>query len=142
MSTKQTWKGIWAVVAGLLFIIIVTTLVDIVLHVVGIYPPMGEPMTDGLAVIASSYRLLISIAGAWLTARLAPARPMKYALILGVVGTILGIFGVIQTWNLGLGPRWYAISLAVLALPQCWFGGWLREKQVRGTTAAATVPAS
>src|SRR5688572_11109203 len=132
MNTKQTWKSIWAVVAGLLFIIIVTTVVDIVLHVVGVHPPMGEPMTDGLAIIASLYRLVIGIAGAWLTARLAPEHPMKYALILGVVGTILGIFGVIQTWNLGLGPRWYPISLAALAIPQCWFGGWLRERQLRG----------
>ena len=32
MSAKQTWKSIWAVMAGLLFIIIVTTLVDIVLE--------------------------------------------------------------------------------------------------------------
>ena len=131
MSAKQTWKGIWAVVAGLLFIIIVTTLVDIVLHVVRVYPPMGEPMTDGLAVIASAYRLVIGIAGAWLTARLAPEHPLKYAFILGVVGTVLGIFGIVQTWNLGLAPRWYSISLAVLALPQCCFGGWLRERQMQ-----------
>ena len=142
MKPNQTWKRIWAVVAGLLFIIIVTTLVDIILHIVHVYPPMGEPMSDGLAVIASSYRLLISVAGAWLTARLAPARPMKSALILGVVGTVLGIFGVIQTWNLGLGPRWYPISLAVLAIPQCWFGGWLRERQLAHSASTAPVPAT
>lgn len=131
MNANRTWKSIWAVVAGVLFIVIATTLVDIVLHLIGVYPPMGEPMTDALAVLASSYRLILSIAGAWLTARLAPERPMKYALILGVVGTILGLFGVIQTWNLGLGPRWYPISLAALAIPQCWFGGWLREQQLQ-----------
>jgi len=131
MNAKRTWKSVGAVVAGLFFIIIVTTLVDVILHIVHVYPPVGEPMTDALAVIASSYRLVISIAGAWLTARLAPERPMKHALILGLVGTVLGTLGVIQTWNLGLGPRWYPISLAVLAIPQCWFGGWLRERQLQ-----------
>ena len=119
------WKSIWAVVAGVLFIIVVTTLVDLVLHAVGVYPPTGQPMTDRLAVLATAYRVVISVGGAWLTAKLAPEKPMKHALILGVVGTGLGLIGVIATWNLGLRPRWYAIALAVLAIPQCWAGGKL-----------------
>lgn len=39
-------KSIWAVVAGVLFIIAVMTLVDIVLHVTGIFPSMDQPITD------------------------------------------------------------------------------------------------
>ena len=118
-------RSIWAVVAGVLVIIVVTTLVDIVLHMTNVYPPMGKPLNDALALLATAYRLIISIGGAWLTARLAPDRPMKHAMILGVVGTVLGTVGVVATWNLGLGPRWYAIALAVLAIPQCWAGGKL-----------------
>jgi hypothetical protein len=34
-------KSIWAVVAGVLVIIVVTTLVDIVLHATGVFPPMN-----------------------------------------------------------------------------------------------------
>lgn len=120
-------KSFWAVAAGVLFIIVVTTLVDVVLHVTHVYPPMNQPIGDGLALLATSYRIVISVAGAWLTARLAPANPMKHALILGVVGTILGLVGLIATWNAGLGPRWYPIALAVLAIPQCWAGGRLYE---------------
>ena len=118
-------KSIWAVVAGVLFIVVVTTLVDILLHAVSIYPPQGVPLTDGLALLATAYRFVISVAGAWITAKLAPHGPMKHAMVLGVVGTCLGLVGVFATWNLGLGPRWYPISLAVLAIPQCWLGGWL-----------------
>jgi hypothetical protein len=137
MNPKQSWKSIGAVVAGLIFIILVTTLVDVLLHVVRIYPAMGEPMGDGLAVLASSYRLVIGIAGAYLTARLSPGRPMRDALVLGCVGTVLGVMGVVMTWNMGLGPRWYPISLAVVAIPQCWFGGWLREWQVKSLAPVA-----
>ena len=118
-------KSIWAVVAGVLFIIVVTTLVDICLHAVGVYPPQGVPLTDALALLATAYRVVISVAGAWITAKLAPSNPMKHAMVLGLVGTILGCAGVVATWNLGLGPRWYAITLAVLAIPQCWLGGKL-----------------
>jgi len=127
IMNKTTLKSVWAVVAGVLFIIIVTTIVDIVLHVAKVFPPMDQPINDALALLASSYRLVISIAGAYLTAKLAPDRPLRHALILGCVGVVLGLVGVVATWNLGLGPRWYPISLVVLAMPQCWAGGRLYE---------------
>jgi uncharacterized membrane protein (DUF485 family) len=120
-------QSIWAVVAGVLVIVVASTLADIVLHALGVFPPMNQPINDSLALLATSYRVVISIGGAWLTARLAPDKPLKHAMILGVVGTVLGLVGVAATWNAGLGPRWYAIALAVLAIPQCWVGGKLYE---------------
>lgn len=122
-------RSIWAVVAGVLVIIVVTTLVDIVLHAARVFPPMDQPINNALALLATSYRLVISIGGAWLTARLAPEKPMKHALILGCVGVVLGLVGVVATWNMGLGPRWYPILLTVLAIPQCWAGGRIYEMQ-------------
>jgi hypothetical protein len=120
-------KSIWAVVAGVLFIIVVTTIVDLVLHLTGVYPGVGEPLSDQLAVLATAYRVVIGIAGGWLTARLAPQAPMKHAMILGYVGTALGIVGVLATWNKGLGPAWYPIALAALAIPQSFAGGKIFE---------------
>jgi hypothetical protein len=125
----MTRRSVWAVVAGVLFIIVVTTLVDIVLHKVHVFPPMDQPIGDRLGLLATSYRIVISVAGAWLTAKLAPAKPMKHALILGLVGVVLGLAGLAATWNLGLGPHWYPIALVVLALPQCWLGGRIYEMQ-------------
>jgi hypothetical protein len=120
-------RSIWAVVAGVLVIIVVTTLVDVVLHAAGVYPPWNQPIGDRLAALATAYRIVISIGGAWLTARLAPDKPMQHALILGGVGVVLGLIGVITTWNRGMGPHWYPIALVVLAIPQCWLGGRLYE---------------
>ncbi|HWA57032.1 MAG TPA: hypothetical protein VG692_07250 [Gemmatimonadales bacterium] len=122
-------KSVWAVIAGVLVVIVVTTLVDILLHVAGVYPPMGEPLTDGLSMLATAYRIPISIGGAYLTAKLAPNRPLRHAMYLGILGLVLGTVGVIATWNKGLGPRWYPIALAVLSIPQCWIGGWLFERK-------------
>ena len=125
----MNWKSIWAVVAGVLFIIVVTTLVDVALHAAGVYPAWDKPIDDSLALLATSYRVVISVIGAWLTARLAPAKPMKHAMILGYVGVVLGLIGLAATWNAGLGPRWYPIALVVLAIPQCWAGGKIFEMQ-------------
>jgi hypothetical protein len=126
-----TKKSIWAVVAGVLVIIVVTTIVDILLHVAKVYPPMDVPMGDRLALMATAYRVVISIGGAYLTASLAPEKPMKHAMILGVVGTFLGLVGVVATWGKVMGPAWYPIALAVLAIPQCWVGGKLYEMKLR-----------
>jgi hypothetical protein len=120
-------KSAVAVVAGLVFILVLTTFVDLLLHIVGVYPSMDKPIDDALAAMATAYRVVISVAGAWLTARLAPQKPLKHAMILGFVGVVLGLIGVVATWNMGLGPRWYPIALTVLAIPQCWLGGKLYE---------------
>jgi hypothetical protein len=122
-------RSVWAVVAGVLFIIVTTTLIDLVLHAAGVLPPMDQPLTNALSLLATSYRVVFGVAGGWLTARLAPQNPMRHAMILGYVGTVLGLVGVLLTWNQGLGPRWYPIALAVLAIPQCWAGGKLHEMQ-------------
>ena len=121
----MNWRSIWAILAGVLAVVAITTLVDIVLHVVHVYPPMDQPLNDVQALLATAYRVVFGIAGAWLTARLAPAKPMKHVIVLGALGTVAALVGVVATWNRGMGPRWYPISLVVLAIPQSWLGGWL-----------------
>lgn len=133
----KTLKSIGAVIAGLLLVIIVTTVVDVALHSVGFFPPVEKPISDPQALVATLYRLVISVAGAYLTARLAPDHPLRHAVILGCIGMILGLTGVIVTWNLGLGPRWYPIALTVLAIPQCWVGGKLYERKLASRVPTA-----
>jgi hypothetical protein len=130
-------RSAWAILAGFLVAVVVTTLIDVVLHVVGVFPPLKEPLTDGLALVASSYLIVIGIACAWLTARRAPWNPMRHAMILGGLGAVVALVGVVATWNLGLGPRWYPISLVLLALPQSWVGGRLFERQTNGSPSHA-----
>ena len=62
-------RSVWAVVAGVVFIIVVTSLVDMLLHQLNVYPPVGQPLTDATALIASSYRFVITVAGAWITSK-------------------------------------------------------------------------
>lgn len=118
-------KSIWAVAAGVLFIIVVTTLADTALRAAGILPPASQPLSNSLALLATAYRIVISVIGAWLTAWLAPVNPLKHALMLGYVGTALGLVGILVAWNLRIGPSWYPVALTVLAIPQCWAGGRL-----------------
>lgn len=121
----RNWRSIRAIPAGALVAIVITTLIDAGLHLAGVFPPITQPIDDALALLASSYRVFIGIGSAWLTARLAPEHPMRHAIILGAIGAAVALAGVVATWNLGLGPRWYPISLVILAIPQSWAGGKL-----------------
>jgi hypothetical protein len=114
-------RSIGATLAGLLAIVILSTATDMALHATGIYPPINERMSDKLFVLATAYRVVFGIAGCYLAARLAPDRPMKHALILGVVGLVLSIAGAAAMWD--AGPGWYSLAIIAIALPCAWIGG-------------------
>ena len=130
---RRILRSIGAVLAGLLAIIILSSATDMALHASGIFPPFGQPMADGLFLLATAYRIVYGVAGSYLAARLAPDRPMQHALTLGVVGLAISIAGAVATWNAGpaFGPKWYPLALIAIALPCAWAGGRLREMQVR-----------
>src|SRR5262249_61371997 len=112
-------------VAGLSVISTVTRIAIAVLPPTGSYPPWMQPVPDSQAAVATAYRILISIAGCWITARLAPQQPMKHAMILGAIGVVLSAIGAAVTWNRGLGPHWYPLLLVVISMPCAWVGGKL-----------------
>jgi hypothetical protein len=104
---------------------------DSVLHATGVFPPWGHPMADSLFGLALAYRVVYGVAGAYLTARLAPAAPMRYALILGVVGFVISLAGALATIGQGpaFGPLWYPLALVIVTLPVSWLGGWLLARR-------------
>ncbi len=50
-------------------------------------------------LLVTLYRTLYSVAGSYVTARLAPHHPMGHALLGGVIGLILSVVGAVTTWN-------------------------------------------
>jgi len=130
-----TLRSAGAVLAGVAAIFILSIGTDMVLHATGIFPPFGQPMSDGRFGLATAYRIVYGVAGSYLTARLAPDRPMKHALALGIVGVILSIAGAVGTWERGpeFGPKWYALAIVAIAIPCALTGGWLRGAQRRSS---------
>jgi len=134
-GTSRHWgRSVIAVLAGILVGAALSLGVDEVLHVLGVYPPWGQNMSDGLFVLATAYRLVFSVAGSYVIAWLAPRHPMKHAMVGGVLGLLVSTVGAVVTWNKNLGPHWYPVLLAVTALPCAWLGGWLW--QMRKSAAA------
>jgi hypothetical protein len=128
---RQLGRSILALLAGFAVAVVLSLVTDIVLHKTGFYPPLGQPNSSSQLVVSTIYRTLFGILSAWVTARLAPYKPLGHALLGGAIGTILALGGAIGTWHMNLGPHWYPIALVVLALPTAWIGGKLRVMQLR-----------
>ena len=117
-----------AVVAGFLVTALASIAADALMYSTGIFPPSPQTMTATLFAMAAAYRALFTIAGGYITARLAPNRPMRHAWILAAIGQAAGIAGVVAWYVVGgaeLGPSWYAILIAAEAVPCVWIGGRL-----------------
>jgi uncharacterized membrane protein len=126
-------RSIGALFAGFVVVVALSLAADAVMHKSGIFPPWGVPMGDSLFLLATIYRVASGVVGSYITARLAPNRPLWHAMLGGVIGLAISILGAAVTWNRGpeFGPHWYPVLLAMLALPQSWLGGMLRERQLR-----------
>jgi hypothetical protein len=125
------------VLAGFVVIFVLSLGTDAVLHATGIYPPWGQSMADPLFVLATAYRIFYGVLGCWVTARLAPDRPMAHALALGAIGFVLSLGGLIFARKQGpeFGPLWHSLAIVAIALPCAWVGGGIRVAQLRAGAA-------
>lgn len=131
---KNILQSIAAVIAGAAISILLEVGTDAAMRAAGIFPKVEGSMSDALFALATAYRTIYGVLGAYTTARLAPNRPMMHALILGALGTVAAAAGAIAMWDKmpAIGPKWYALALIVLALPPAWLGGKLRLMQLHG----------
>jgi hypothetical protein len=133
LRPRRIVRSIVAVLAGVLAVIILSIGTDLAMHVLGVYPAWGQRMTDSLFLLATGYRVIYAVAGSYIAARLAPDRPMRHALVIGIVGLALGFVGAVATRNEGpeFGPKWYSIAIVAIAMPCAWMGGKLCVMQLR-----------
>ncbi|MEP6730175.1 MAG: hypothetical protein ABJE10_06045 [bacterium] len=129
-SNRRIGRSIVAVIVAILANAILSLIFDQLFHVLGVYPPWGQPMfSPALNVLALGYRIVFGVFAGYLVARLAPSDPARHARILGVIATVLGAGGVlVGITHRELGPIWYPVLLAVSAYPAIGLGAaWYRR---------------
>jgi hypothetical protein len=128
---RSVGRSVAAIFAGFVTVVVLSLGTDQLLHVVNVYPPWGQPMWDAsLNLLALSYRIVYTVLGGYVTARLAPHSPMRHVWTLGAIGFVFGVIGVIASLPMHLGPSWYPIAIAVTALPCTWLGGVLAVRRI------------
>jgi hypothetical protein len=131
-------RSIIAIVVGFLVIGVLAIGTDAILKsaVPGIFGPDDRVDSVPWLFAIQLYVFVYAVFGCWLAARLAPDRPMRHALILGVLGLVFNIAGTIALWD--KMPAWYHILALALVMPAAWVGGRIREQQLaRGAGAAS-----
>jgi len=126
---RRLGRSVAAVLLGFVAVAALSVVTDQVCHMLGVYPPWGQPMWDvGDNLLALAYRSVYTVVGGYITARFAPRNPMRHAMVLGLIGLVLSAAGAIATITMAdLGPDWYPISLVLTALPCAWLGGVLHR---------------
>jgi hypothetical protein len=121
-------RSVLAVFAGLLAVVALSEGTDWVLRSARILPSLDQPelYTTPMYLAATLYRTAAGVVGGYVAAALAPKAAMAHAIALGLIGLALASLGAVVMW--GVGPAWYPITLAVLALPSAWAGGALQGR--------------
>lgn len=122
-------KSIVAIIAGVFFTVATHMGIDTILEAAGIFPPPEQGLhVTWMLVVASLYRTGFQVGGGYLTAVLAPSRPMLHGIILGLIGLISALAAAIAVIPMNLSPAWYPIALVIVAFPSVWLGAWLRSR--------------
>ena len=122
--TKKTFKSIGAILAGFATGAILSVGADFLMEQTGMMSMEHfKESTVSVILLVIVYRFVFNVLGCYLTARLAPDKPMKHALIIGVIGTVLSILGSVAMWDKAI-PL-YNISIIMMSLPSAWLGAKL-----------------
>jgi hypothetical protein len=121
---SKKMKSVVAVLAGFILIGALGFITDTALQSLGILPETGSArFKDWQSLLALTYHLGFVIVGGYLTARLAPNRPVAHAIALGVLGIGFSLLGLIAIVSGDLAPAWYGWALVVFSVPATWLGG-------------------
>ncbi len=117
---------ILSILAGFVVTAALSTGADMILEHAGIFPQPGEPFFDtGLVLLASAYRAVFQVFGAFVAAMVARDKAWKAVWIIGILGTIAWLLGTFLKPQ--AGPLWYGLLGAALSLPTTLTGGKLYE---------------
>ncbi len=128
---RRILRSVGAVLAGILVNIVVVGAIEQALRAAGILPPLYQPMTDPQWTLALMNRLVFAVVGGFVTARLAPSWPMRHAIVLGSIETVMSVPFVLINWNKPeFGPHWFALGVVLTCLPLAALGGMLGAKRI------------
>jgi len=132
VASLRVGRSLAALFAGLFLNAALSTGTDVVLSLAGVFPELSEygkadSFTNPMLALALLYRTLFGVLGCYVTARLAPRRPMFHSLLLGAIGVAIGVVGAITMWD--ASSAWYGIALILVALPAAWVAGSIAQRR-------------
>jgi hypothetical protein len=121
------YRSFKAVFSGFVLIALLSIGTDVALQkaLPSLFDANGSTSSATILLLTIAYVGLYATLGCYLAARMAPAHPMRHALILGLLGLAFNIAGTVVTWN--SYPTWYHVVSLLLVMAWAWLGGRMRE---------------
>lgn len=127
----NTFRSILSILVAFVSVVVLSFGTDELLHLFAGFPPLGHVYTDRQFMWATLYRTIYGVIGSYITAALAPWKPMKHSLIGGAIGFGLSGLGLVGAVIAGpkMGPLWYPLALLIGVMPTAWLGAKIRIMQ-------------
>jgi hypothetical protein len=124
-------KSVWPIIAGFFLLAALSVGADMVLR--GFFPkmfgPSEAPQSTLASFVAIFYAALSGALSSYLTARLAPSRPVTHALALGAIIFLFAVGGLVGWWQ--RASEWFNFAFLAMVFPSAWFGGLLRARKLK-----------
>lgn len=115
-------KSTGAILAGMLTGALLSIVTDLLLEKAGVFPPSNQGLFIWwMLLLALIYRAIYTVISGYVTAALAPQKPLRHTMILAIIGVIVTILGSIINWDKSL--PWYPVALILITIPCTWIGG-------------------
>lgn len=123
-------KSIGAILAGFMLGAILSIAADAVLEKLNFFSTENFKYTStSILLLIILYRFAFNATGCYLTAKLAPQKPMLHVSIIGVLGTVLSILGSVIMWDKTV--PFYNIAIILISFPSAWIGGKMYVRRTR-----------
>ncbi len=127
---KKNLKSTGAVLAGFVTIFILSGVTSAILVNIGVYPNGKLPLHGSPLVIIGILvsQAIFYMAGCFVTAKLAPFKPIRHVLVVGGVGAILNLLTALGMMK-DTASFWFFLALAIMSLSIAWLSGKLYTMQ-------------
>ncbi len=132
-GSKRILRSVGAVVAGYFLTALLTAGTIAVLA--ALFPESYVATDRAWVIFNIVYGCAFAVLGGYITARLAPSRPLAHAVALGLIMAVLAIMTSLATAGappdpeVAASPAWYYPVLALTVVPSVALGGWLQSRR-------------
>lgn len=125
----KIFKSISAIIIGIVVGALLSVLTDFFMDTAGVIDADNFKQTPvAILCVIIAYRFLFNVIGSYITASIAPQKPMAHSIVLGLIGlgvSIAGFFLMADEATL-----FYNLGITLISFPSAWVGGklYIRKK--------------
>ena len=130
---NNLFKSVGVILLAFMINGLLSVVTDFILESIGVLPDPSLGLFETWAIVlVLFYRGVYTVFAGFIVAKLAPARPLMHALVLGAMGTLITLIAVNSPAFSDKAPLWFGYVLATLTIPCIWLGVEIQKNWSKG----------